>query len=164
MNSFRVSAGSRQPPLTADFDQELLGGVGPPDRLSPAVALGEEGQDALTHVGSAVKVIGRERLPLQLAEHDLDLVEPGGIDRQPMEVDGERQVERLIQAGRRLGACVEPLSRIRCRPRIRRHQTLPKSIRRKLWNSTKRLRSKQRARVSPVCTSRPPNSWTAPRR
>ena len=65
MNSFRVLAGSRrQPPLAADFDQELLGGVGPPDRLSPAVALGEEGQNPLTQVGAAVKVVGRERLPL----------------------------------------------------------------------------------------------------
>jgi hypothetical protein len=47
-----------------------------------------------------------------------------------------------IQVGRRLGACVEPLSRIRWRLRIRRHQTLPKSIRRKPWNSTNRLRFK----------------------
>ena len=51
----------------------------------------------------------------------------------------------VSHAGKRLGACVEPLSRMRCRLRIRRHHGLPKSSWRKLWNSTKRLRSKQRA-------------------
>ena len=60
MNSFRVSAGSRQSPLTAYCSQELLGSIGPLDRVSPSVALGEEAQDALTHVVGALKVVGRE--------------------------------------------------------------------------------------------------------
>jgi hypothetical protein len=77
MNSFRVLAGSGQSPLTEDFGHELVGRVGPLDRASPSIALGEEGQDALTHVGGALEVVGRERLPMQLADHDLDLVEPG---------------------------------------------------------------------------------------
>jgi hypothetical protein len=94
MNSFRVLAGSGRPSLTANFGQELVGSVGPLDRTSPSIACGGEGSDAVTHVGGAVEVVGREGLPLQLAEHDLDLVEPGGVDGQSMEVDGERQVER----------------------------------------------------------------------
>jgi hypothetical protein len=94
MNSFRVSAGRREPPLTADCAQQLLGGIGPPDRSRPSVALGEEAQDALADVVGTLEVVGRERLPLQLAEHDLDLVQPGRVDRQPMEMDGKRQARR----------------------------------------------------------------------
>src|SRR5262249_39722632 len=129
----------RQSPLTADFGQELLGGVGPLDRLSPTVALGEKAQDALADVVGALEVVGRERLPLQLAEHDLDLGPPGGIDRQPMEVDEERQIqarEPERQTLRRMRGAV-----VQDEVQARRHQTLPKSSRRKLWNSTKRLRS-----------------------
>ena len=103
MNSFRVLAGGRQPPLTADFAQELLSGVGPLDRLSPSVALGEEAENALADVVGALKVVGRQRLPLPLAEHDLDLVEPGGVDGQPMEVDGKRQAPAREPARQTLG-------------------------------------------------------------
>jgi hypothetical protein len=47
---------------------------------------------------------------------------------------------------------VEPLSRIRWRTRTFRPQRLAKSIRRKSWNPTNRVRAQQRARISPVCT------------
>jgi hypothetical protein len=42
MNSFRVLAGSRQPPVAADFDPQLLGSIGPLDRASASIALGED--------------------------------------------------------------------------------------------------------------------------
>jgi hypothetical protein len=47
MNSFRVSADSGQPPLAAGLGQELVGSVGPLDRLCASVAVGEEAQDTL---------------------------------------------------------------------------------------------------------------------
>ena len=57
------------------------------------------------------KSLWRQGLPLQLAEHDLDLVEPGGVDRQPMEVDGKRQVQarepRRQALGRVRGAVIQ---------------------------------------------------------
>ena len=72
-------------------------------------------------------------------------------------LDGARGRPRLVsQAGKRLGACVEPLSRMRCRLRIRRHQTLPKStLEEALEPRRTRLRSKQRARVSPGVHEQP---------
>jgi hypothetical protein len=65
---------------------------------------GDEGEDVLTHVGASA-------LSVQLAEHDLNLVEPGGIDGQPMKVDGKRLAEAREpgrQAPRRMrGAVVQ---------------------------------------------------------
>jgi len=58
MNSPRVLAGDRQPRVMADFGQELLGSVDPPDRWRSTIAVREEGPDALTYVVGAVKVIG----------------------------------------------------------------------------------------------------------
>ena len=40
---------------------------------------------------------------MQLTEHDLDLVKPGGIDGQPVQVDGERQVKRVDPRWQALG-------------------------------------------------------------
>ena len=111
MNSHRVLAGCCQPPLAANFAQQLLGSVRPADRLSASVALGEEAQDALADMVGTLEVVGRQGLPLQFAEHDLDLVQPGGVDRQPMEVDGKRQVQarepRPQALGRVRGAVVQ---------------------------------------------------------
>src|SRR5262245_26370279 len=45
-------------------------------------------------VAPAGKVVGYEHFSLPHAEHDLDLVEPGGAHRQPMDADFEAQPER----------------------------------------------------------------------
>src|SRR6516165_12476762 len=99
MNSHRVLAGRRQLSVAPDLGEQLLTGVGPLDRLSPSVALGEEAHDALADVIDALEVVGRERLPLQLAEHDLDLIQPGGVDGQPMDVEGKGQVQAREPGG-----------------------------------------------------------------
>jgi hypothetical protein len=109
MNSHRVLAGCRRPPLAANFAQQLPGGARPADRLSPSVALGEEAQDALADMVGTLEVVGRQGLPLELAEHDLDLVEPGGVDRQPMEVDGKRQVQAREPSRQALGRVCGPV-------------------------------------------------------
>jgi hypothetical protein len=44
-----------------------------------------------------------QRLPLELAEQDFDLVQPGGVDGQPMKVDEERQVQAREPSRQALG-------------------------------------------------------------
>jgi hypothetical protein len=51
----------------------------------------------------SVEVVGHERLPLELAEYDLDLVQPGSMDRQPMDLDFEGEGERLDPGRQPLG-------------------------------------------------------------
>jgi hypothetical protein len=112
----------------SDAYQELFGGVAPVNWSGSPIALGEEPQDATFDVARAGKVVRHQHLPLEDAEHDFDLVQPRGVNRQPMETDLEAQSERTIQASNCFGARVDLLSRMRWRTRIRLHQRLANSI------------------------------------
>ena len=72
------------------------------NRSGGAIAFREERQDATLDMVRAGKVIRHQHLPLQHTEHDLDLVEPGGVHRQPMDADLEAQPEREDPGGQLL--------------------------------------------------------------
>lgn len=102
MNPFRVSA--RCNPLPGgEFRQECSRGIAPLNWPSGSIALSEKVKDAALHTPRSVEVIGHEHLLLELAENDLDLVQPGGMDRQPMDLDFEGEGERLDSGRQPLG-------------------------------------------------------------
>ena len=69
--------------MISEFVFKLFGGIGPVDRFSRLVIIG----DVLAERGfegmRAGKVIGLQVFALQHAEPDFELIEPGGIGRQP---------------------------------------------------------------------------------
>ena len=73
------------------------------------VALGEEVQQATFDVARGVKVIWGQYLLLQQAKDNLNLVQPGGVHRQPMNVDGEGQAERANPRRQLLGGVGRPI-------------------------------------------------------
>ena len=68
-----------------------------------AIAFGQEGQHAMFDLRGARKVIGCQHLPLKHAKNDFDLIQPRCVHGQPMETDGEAQLERANPAGQLLG-------------------------------------------------------------
>ena len=164
MNSLRVLAGRRQLSLPPDLGQQLLTGVAPLDRLSPSVALGEVAQDALADVIGALEVIGRERLPLQLAEDDLDLVQPGGVDGQPMEVDGKWQAQDREPGGQTLGRMRRAVVQDEVQAANPAAPDTTKEQLEEVLELNEALAREAAAKVSPVGTSRAANSCTAPHR
>jgi len=69
--------------------------VTPLDGFGMLVPLSEVRQQGCFQVVEIRKVVRRQDLPLERGEHDFDLIQPGGMDRQPMDMDGERQPEGL---------------------------------------------------------------------
>jgi hypothetical protein len=90
------------------------------------VAVSEEAQDALAHVSGALKVVGRDAFRCNSLNTISSWSSQDALTGSQWRWTGKGCSNALNQTGRRRGACVEPLSRTRWRPRIRRHQTLPK--------------------------------------
>src|SRR5215467_5907261 len=82
---------------------ELLAGELPADRSGLTAVLGLEGEDASLQLRQAVGDRRRQHLALEDAEEDLDLIEPGGVDRR---VDQDQVGVALAEAAGRLGALV----------------------------------------------------------
>src|SRR6266487_2189590 len=72
--------------MDSEFVFKLLNCVGPFDRLGLLVEIHEKVSNGLFQVLDIDKVIGLEQLALQDTEPDLQLIEPGGIRRQPTDV------------------------------------------------------------------------------
>jgi hypothetical protein len=75
--------------MDSEFVFKLLNRVGPFDRLGLLVVIHEKVSNGLFQVLDTDKVIGLKQLALQDTEPDLQLIEPGGIRRQPTDVKRE---------------------------------------------------------------------------
>src|SRR4030095_5975145 len=77
--------------------------VAPLDRACRSVPVSQEGQEATFNVAGPVKVMGGEHLLLQDAEDNLDLIQPRGMDRKPMNANVEAQPEGTYPRRQLLG-------------------------------------------------------------
>src|SRR5712692_9717032 len=76
-------------PETLMFGPKLPARVGPLDRSGVLVPVGDEVEDAVREGWGTGEVVRGERLLLQDAEEDLDLIEPRRAHRQPVKLDGD---------------------------------------------------------------------------
>ena len=138
--------------------------VAPLDQACRTVALGQKGQQTTFDVARAVKVIGGKHFLLQDAKHNLDLVQPRGVDRKPMNADVEAQPERANPRRELLGGMGRPVIEDQVKypdpfaPEAgEQHPQEPLKFAEALPLKTPRQRFA-------LCTRRPANSCTAPRR
>jgi hypothetical protein len=67
---------------TAEEPVEIGAGVAPVERDRGLLVAGLEGQQSALELGEVGEVVGGQHLALQDREGDLDLVQPGRVDRQ----------------------------------------------------------------------------------
>lgn len=87
------------------------GSIAPFDRFGMEIALSKIVHDPILQILCIHEVPWRENLALKRREDDLDLIQPGGIDWQPVDADLEGQLQRPNPAtdllGRMGGAIVQ---------------------------------------------------------
>ncbi len=69
--------------MISEFLFKLLHGIGPIDRFGGLIVIGDELVERAFKVLRAEKVIGLQVFALKHTEPDFELIEPGGIGRQP---------------------------------------------------------------------------------
>jgi Pyridoxamine 5'-phosphate oxidase len=79
----------RLPQIRSKLAFELLNRVGPLQRLSRLVVVANKVLDGLLKLIEAGKMLGLQKFALQQAEPNFDLIKPGGIGRQPIELHRE---------------------------------------------------------------------------
>ena len=70
--------------MISEFLFKLLDGIGPIDRFGSLVVIGDELVERVFQVRCADKMIGLQMFALKHTEPDFDLIQPGGIGRQPV--------------------------------------------------------------------------------
>lgn len=82
--------------MVSEFLLKLLNGVGPVDRFRRLVGISEVlTERSFQRVGTE-KVIGLQVFALEETEPDFDLIQPGGVGRQPMHLKVEQPFRRLL--------------------------------------------------------------------
>ena len=72
--------------MRSELTFELLNGVGPLEGLGSLVIAGNEVEDDLLKLIKAEKMVRLQEFALEQAKPDFDLVQPGGIGREPREL------------------------------------------------------------------------------
>ncbi len=80
--------------MRSKFVLQLLNRVRPCEGLSCLIVASDEVEDRLLQLIEAAKMVGLEELALQKTEPDLNVIEPGGIFREPIELHGEFALQR----------------------------------------------------------------------
>lgn len=75
---------------------ELLSGVGPLDSFGALIVIGNELHERSLKGAGCRKVIELKMLALQQAEPDFELIEPGGVSRQPEHLEVQLPVTGLF--------------------------------------------------------------------
>src|SRR6266568_418352 len=78
--------------MLSEFLFKLLNGVGPVDRLGSLIVIGNVLSERGFQSGGTDKVIGLQQFSLKQAEPNLELIQPGRIERQPEDL----KVQALI--------------------------------------------------------------------
>jgi hypothetical protein len=72
----------------------LFNRVGPLEGLGGLIVVSNEALDGLLKLIKIGKMIGLQEFALEQAKSDFDLVQPGGIDRQPIELHRQFPLQR----------------------------------------------------------------------
>jgi len=76
---------------------QVFNRVGPLERLGSLVIASNKVMNGLLKLIQAAEMVGLQEFPLQHTEPDLQLIEPGSIDRQPIELYGQFPLQRRRQ-------------------------------------------------------------------
>src|SRR6266849_2871501 len=87
----------RLPQIRSKLAFELLNRVGPLKRLSRLVVVANKVLDGLLKLIETGKMLWLQKFALQQAEPNFDLIKPGGIGRQPIELHREFAIRPASQ-------------------------------------------------------------------
>ncbi len=82
--------------MRSEFLFKLLDGVGPVDRLGRLVVIGDVLAESGFESSGRDKVIGLQTFALQQTEPNFDLIEPGGVGRQPIHLEAQPSITGLF--------------------------------------------------------------------
>ena len=94
-----------------EFGFELFDGVRPSHRFGIPISFFEVAHEDSLDFISVLEIVRRQDVALHMRKDNLDLIQPGRMDRQPVDLDPERQVQAFDPFfdlfGRMRGAVVE---------------------------------------------------------
>ncbi len=79
--------------MTPELLEHPSRGIAPSNGLGTLVAVGQVACDRVFHFINAVEMSWAQDLPLQWRENDLDLIQPGGVFRQPVDANNVRKLQ-----------------------------------------------------------------------
>ncbi len=76
---------------------QLLNGVRPGEWFGRLIVVSNEVKHCLLQLGETSKMVGVEELTLEKTEPDLDLIEPGGVFREPVHLQSNLPIWNRVQ-------------------------------------------------------------------